>query len=88
VTDNDIVSDDVAPSTDNTSENIVYNHSTEMSSFLPVSEQQQQEIEAVRNIFLKVNISRWKRWSYKSRTFERCLSSRANKASSKICRNH
>ncbi len=49
MTDNDIVPDDVAPSTDNTSEDIVYNHSTEMSSFLPVGEQQQQEIEAVRN---------------------------------------
>ena len=53
-TDNDIVSDDncsadVGPPTDNPSEDIVYNDSTEMSSFLPVGEQQQQEIEAVRN---------------------------------------
>ena len=54
-TDDDIVSDnncspDVGP-TDNPSEDIVYNDSTEMSSFLPVGEQQQQqqEIEAVRN---------------------------------------
>ena len=52
--DNDIVSDDncsadVSPPTDNQSENIVYNDSTEMSSFLPVGEQQQKEIEAVRN---------------------------------------
>ena len=52
-TDNDIVSDDcspdVGPPTDNPSEDIVYNNSTEMSSFLPVGEQQQQEIDAVRN---------------------------------------
>ncbi len=53
-TDNDIVSDDncsldVGPPTDNPSEDIVYNDSTEMSSFLPVGEQQQQEMEAVRN---------------------------------------
>ncbi|CAB4020199.1 Hypothetical predicted protein [Paramuricea clavata] len=53
-TDDDIVSDensapDVGPPTDNPSEDIVYNNSTEMSSFLPVGEQQQQEIEAVRN---------------------------------------
>ncbi|CAB4016553.1 Hypothetical predicted protein [Paramuricea clavata] len=37
------------PPTDNPSEDIIYNDSTEMSSFLPVGEQQQQEIEAVRN---------------------------------------
>ncbi|CAB4020009.1 Hypothetical predicted protein [Paramuricea clavata] len=53
-TDDDIVSDDncfpdVGPPTDNPSEDIVYNDSAEMSSFLPVGEQQQQEIEAVRN---------------------------------------
>ncbi|CAB3984730.1 Hypothetical predicted protein [Paramuricea clavata] len=53
-TDDDIVSDDncsldAGPPTDNPSEDIVYNHSTEMSSFLPVGEQQQQQIEAVRN---------------------------------------
>ncbi|CAB4002039.1 Hypothetical predicted protein [Paramuricea clavata] len=53
-TDDDIVSDDncspdVGPPTDNPSEDIVYNDSTEMSSFLPVGEQQQTEIEAVRN---------------------------------------
>ncbi len=51
-TDNDMVSDDncsadVGPPTDNPSEDIVYNDSTEMSSFLPVGEQQQ--IDAVRN---------------------------------------
>jgi hypothetical protein len=53
-TDGDIISDDncspdAGPPTDNPSEDIVYNHSTEMSSFLPVGEQQEQEIEAVRN---------------------------------------
>ncbi len=53
-TDNDMISDDncsadVGPPTDNPSEDIVYNDSTEMSSFLPVGEQQQQEMEAVRN---------------------------------------
>ncbi len=52
-TDDDIVSDDncssdVGPPTDNPSENIVYNDSPEISSFLPVG-QQQQEIEAVKN---------------------------------------
>ncbi|XP_028394509.1 uncharacterized protein LOC114518706 [Dendronephthya gigantea] len=53
-TNDDIVSDndsfpDMGPPTDNPSEDIIYNESTEMSSFLPVGEQQQQEIEAVRN---------------------------------------
>jgi hypothetical protein len=55
-TDDDIVSDDncspdVGPPTDNPSEDIVYNDSTliSMSSCLLVGEQQQQEIEAVRN---------------------------------------
>ena len=49
-TDDDIVSDDdykspdVGPPTDNPSEDIVYNDSSEMSSFLPVGEHQQQEI--------------------------------------------
>ena len=52
-TDNDFVSDDncspdAGPPTDR-SEDIVYNNSTEMSIFLPVGEQQQQEIDAVRN---------------------------------------
>ena len=45
-TDDDIVSDietctDVGPPTDNPSEDVVYNNSTEMSNFLPVGEQQQ-----------------------------------------------
>ena len=53
-TEDDIVLEDDAPAaagppTDNPSEDVVYNNSTEMSSFLPVGEQQQQEIEAVRN---------------------------------------
>ena len=53
-TDGDIVCDDncssdLGPPTDSPSEDIVYNDSTEMSSFLPVGEQQQQEVEAVRN---------------------------------------
>ena len=53
-TDDDIVSDDncspdAGPPTGYPSEDIVYNDSTEMSSFLPVGEQQQQEIEAVRS---------------------------------------
>ena len=52
--DDDIVSDDdcstdVGPPTANPSEDIVYNNSTEIDSFLPVGEQQQQEIEAIRN---------------------------------------
>ena len=57
-TDDDIISDenpDVGPPTDNPSEDIVYNDAnTEMSSFLPVGEQQQQEIEAARNQLLKM----------------------------------
>ncbi|XP_046856025.1 uncharacterized protein LOC124449122 [Xenia sp. Carnegie-2017] len=53
-TDDDITSDissspDIGPCTDNSSEDIVYNDSTDMSSFLPVGEQQQQEVEAVKN---------------------------------------
>ncbi|CAB4021637.1 Hypothetical predicted protein [Paramuricea clavata] len=59
-TDDDIVSDDncspdFGSPTDNPSEDIVYNDSTEMSSFLPVGEQQQQEIDAQSGIFLKQN---------------------------------
>ena len=42
-------SSDTGPPTDNPSEDIVHDDSTDMSSFLPVGEQQQQEIEAVRN---------------------------------------
>ena len=53
-TDDNIISDDdcsrdTGPPTDNPSDDIVYNAATEMSSFLPVGEQQQQEINAVRN---------------------------------------
>ena len=43
-----VCSNDVGPPTGNPSEDIVYNNSTETSSFLRVGEQQ-QEIEAVRN---------------------------------------
>ncbi len=57
-TDNDIVSDDncsldVGPPTDNPSQDIVHNDSTEMSSFLHVGEQQQQEMEEIS--FLKMS---------------------------------
>ena len=52
-TENEIISSDVmsdlGPPTENPSEDIVYNNSTDMNSFLPVGEQQEQEIEAVRN---------------------------------------
>ena len=53
-TDDDIISDgncspDPGPPTDNLSEDVVYDNSTELSSFLLAGEQQQQEIEAVRN---------------------------------------
>ncbi|CAB4040611.1 Hypothetical predicted protein, partial [Paramuricea clavata] len=63
-TDDDIVSDkdcspDVGPSTDNPSEDIVYNDSTEMSSFLPVGEQQQQEVEAVINQLTENDPMQW-----------------------------
>ena len=46
---NDNATADLGPLTQNPSEDIVYNNSTEMSSFLPVGEQQEQELEAVRN---------------------------------------
>ena len=53
-TEDDIIKDsdlmpDEGPPTDNPDEDIVYNNSTEFSSFLPVGEQQAQEKEAVRN---------------------------------------
>ncbi len=53
-TENEIISDDnvmtdLGPPTDNPSEDIVYNDSTDMNSFLPVGEQEEREIEAVRN---------------------------------------
>jgi hypothetical protein len=62
--DDDIVLDDncspdVGPPTDNPTEDIVYNDSTEMSSFLPVGEQQQQEIEAVRNQLTENDPMQW-----------------------------
>ena len=40
---------DLGPPTENTSEEIVHNNSTDMNSFLPVGEQQEQEMEAVIN---------------------------------------
>ena len=40
---------DLGPPSENPSDDRVYNDSTEMNSFLPVGEQQEQEIEAVRN---------------------------------------
>jgi hypothetical protein len=46
---NDDVMSDLGPPTENPSEDIVYDNSTDMNSFLPVGEQQEQEIEAVRN---------------------------------------
>lgn len=39
---------DLGRPTDNRSEDTVYNESTDMSSFLPVGQQQEQEIDAVR----------------------------------------
>ncbi|CAB4021703.1 Hypothetical predicted protein, partial [Paramuricea clavata] len=41
---NDDVMSDLGPPTENPSEDIVYNNSTDMNSFLPVGEQQEQEI--------------------------------------------
>ena len=43
------VEPDGGPPTDNPSEDTVYDECTEMRSFLPVSEQQQQELYAIRN---------------------------------------
>ena len=45
----DSVMPDVGPPTSNPLEDRVYDESTELSSFLPVCEQQEQELEAVRN---------------------------------------
>ena len=39
----------VGSSIDNPSEDVVYNKTTDMSSFLPVGEQQQQELDATRS---------------------------------------
>ena len=60
----EIVSDDDSSSdaglpTENPSEDIVYNNTTEMSSFLPVGEQQQHELEAVRNQLSENDTMAW-----------------------------
>ena len=39
----------VGPPTDNPSGDMVYNETTDMSSFFPVGEQQQQELDAIRS---------------------------------------
>ena len=49
----------MGPPTDNASKDIVYNDSNEMSSFFPVGEQQQQEIEAMRNQLSKNEPMEW-----------------------------
>ena len=63
-TDSELLSDDncssdVGPPSDNRSEDSVYNNLTEMSSFLPVGEQQQQEIDAVRNQLSENEPTQW-----------------------------
>ena len=55
----DGVMPDLGPIIDNHSEDTVYNHSTEMSSFLPVGEQQEQEVEAVRNQLCANDLMIW-----------------------------
>ena len=63
-TDEDIVADDdssnvyVGPPTDNPSEDVIYNDSTQMSSFLPVGEQQ-HELQAVRNQLSENDLMEW-----------------------------
>ena len=52
--DNDIVSEEIAspdlgPSTDSDEDDKVYNESSERSSFIPVNEQKQQELDAIRD---------------------------------------
>ena len=64
LTENEIVSDesvtlDLGLSTDNPAEDTVYNDSTEMSSFLPVGEQQEQDIEAIRNQLYANELMTW-----------------------------
>ncbi len=49
ITCNDNIEHDLGPPSYNPNEDIVYNDSTDMSSFLPVGEQQQQELDAVRD---------------------------------------
>ena len=55
----EVVDPDMGPPTDNPDEDIVYNESTEMSSFLPVGEQQQQELDAIRNQLLSEHTIDW-----------------------------
>ena len=45
----DTVDPDLGPPTDNPAEDSVYNESNEMSSFLPVGEQHEQELNALRS---------------------------------------
>lgn len=47
---------DSGPCTFNPDEDLVYNSSSEMSSFLPVGQQQQQEMEAIRNQLLNKSL--------------------------------
>ncbi len=49
----------VGPPTDNPSEDTVYNETTDMSSFLPVGEQQQQELDAIRSQLLAEEPIAW-----------------------------
>ena len=45
----EITSPDLGPTTDNDEEDTVYNQTSEMSSFMPVNKQQQQELEAIKH---------------------------------------
>ena len=46
---NEVTSPDLGSTTDNGEEDTVYNQTSEMSSFMPVNEQQQQELEAIKD---------------------------------------
>ena len=50
---------DSGPCTFNPDEDVVYNSSSEMSSFLPVGQQQQQEMEAIRNQLFEQQPIEW-----------------------------
>ncbi|CAB3982591.1 Hypothetical predicted protein [Paramuricea clavata] len=46
---NEITSPDLGSTTDNGEEDTIYNQTSEMSSFMPVNEQQQQDLEAIKD---------------------------------------
>ena len=56
---NEITSSDLGYTTDNDEEDTVYNQTSEMSSFMPVNEQQQQELEAIKDKLCPKELVNW-----------------------------